>query len=434
MLLSALLLAPLASGQQTSPSVTLEEALRTARERQPQLRQARSATEVARAAAAEARAPLLPQASLSASYERTTANFFQRPGMLPPSVTRPSPSATASWKTFNFFNGGATVNQLIWDFDQTADRWRAAKVRTDAQKESERTVASQVALSVRSAYFAAWTDKSLVGVAQETLRNFQRHLLQTEGFVQAGTAPEIDLAQARANVATAKAQLIAAENAYLTAKAQLSLAVGWKRGLDYDVTPPVFDAVEGEDAPVETLEAEALARRPELAALRRQVDAQHLTVRAIQGAYAPTLAGSVSATTGGITVKDLGWNVAAGVSLSWQVFQGGLTRAQVQGASATASQLEAQFDQEHLQVRFELEQARLAILAAKATLRAQQDAVLNARERLRLAQGRYSMGVGSGIELGDAQVALSNAEAQWVQAQGQLFIARAQLLFALGHG
>ncbi len=57
---------------------------------------------------------------------------------------------------------------------------------------------------------------------------------------------------------------------------------------------------------------------------------------------------------------------------------------------------------------------------------------MNARLRLKLAEGRYEAGVGSAIELGDAQVALTHAGAQRVQAQFNLSTARAQLLAALG--
>ncbi len=421
-----------AKAQQPPRIVTLEQALSTAHRLQPQLWQARAATEGAQAVAAQARAPLFPQALVGFGYERTTANFTSRPGSIPSSAGGPSASAPTSWKTFDFFSGSAAVNQLIWDFNQTTGRWHAAQSRAEAQRESERAVMLQVALLVRSAYFAARADKALVGVARETLQNLEKHLAQTEGFVAAGTAPEIDLAQARANLATGRSQLVAAENAYFTAKAQLNQAVGWDLGLDYEVADQALGPVEGEDAPLEDLVKAALEARPELASLQRQVDAQLLTVRALKAAYAPTFAGSLSFTQGGPALGSLAWNAAAGVSMSWTIFQGGLPQAQVREAEATASQLSAQLDLERLQVRLELEQARLAVRAAQASLDAQRDAVVNARERLRLAEGRYEAGAGSGIELSDAQVALTNAEAQQVQADGQLATARSQLLHALG--
>ena len=83
-------------------------------------------------------------------------------------------------------------------------------------------------------------------------------------------------------------------------------------------------------------------------------------------------------------------------------------------------------------VRLDVDQARLAVRASKAALAASGDAVTNARERLKLAEGRYQAGVGNAIELGDSQVALTSALAQQVQADQKLAAARAQLLRALG--
>ena len=87
---------------------------------------------------------------------------------------------------------------------------------------------------------------------------------------------------------------------------------------------------------------------------------------------------------------------------------------------------------EQLQVRFDVEQAQATLLGNKESVVAAQDAVDNAREQLRLAEGRYQAGVGTIIELSDAQVQLTNAAAQLVQAQYNLSTARARLLAALG--
>jgi outer membrane protein len=67
-----------------------------------------------------------------------------------------------------------------------------------------------------------------------------------------------------------------------------------------------------------------------------------------------------------------------------------------------------------------------------SSLAAARDALTNAREQLRLAEGRYQVGVGSIIELSDAQVAATAAAAQQVQADYNVSAARAQLLRALG--
>jgi outer membrane protein len=213
-------LAPPPQGTEASgkPVLTLAEAERSARERQPQLQQARSLSDAASARADEARAPLLPQVTGSAAYERTTGNFASRPGQLPSSV---STRATSSWTTFDYFNFGLTASQLVYDFGQTSGRWRAAQASAGAQRQSEHGTEMQVLLTVRSAFFNARAQRDLVIVARDTLANQEAHLRQVEGFVRAGTRPEIDLLQARTDRANAQVALINAQNSYATARAQL---------------------------------------------------------------------------------------------------------------------------------------------------------------------------------------------------------------------
>jgi outer membrane protein len=104
----------------------------------------------------------------------------------------------------------------------------------------------------------------------------------------------------------------------------------------------------------------------------------------------------------------------------------------VREAEANEAQVVAQFDLVREQLRLEVQQTRLSVRAARASLGAVQEALANARLRLRLAEARYQTGVGSAIELGDAQVAVTAAAVQAVQAEQRLSTARAQLLKALG--
>ena len=122
----------------------------------------------------------------------------------------------------------------------------------------------------------------------------------------------------------------------------------------------------------------------------------------------------------------------AGVSLTWQLFQGGFTSAQVRESEANIVNAVAQLDALRQQVHVDVQQARLAIRAGKATLSSAQQALVAARDVLAQAEARYQNGAGSVIELGDAQVATVQAGAQVVQAEFQLATARAQLVRALG--
>jgi outer membrane protein len=412
------------------PVLTLEQALATAREHQPQVAAAAAAACAAAARVDEAHAPLLPQISGLGTYQRATANFVSRPGSLPRQLG--TSSGSESIESFGYFNAGLNLNYLLFDFGQTRARWRAAAASYDSQRDSQRTTESVVLFDVRTAFFQARANRELVAVARDTLANQRKHLDQTQGFVEVGTQAPIALAQEKTAVSNAQVQLINAENGYDTAKAQLNQAMGIETPDDYDVADEAFPAVPLEDGSPAALFAEALKARPEIASLADQVRAQELTVEALRGGYRPSLGLNSGATDAGAKVNGLTWNLSAALQVSVPIFTGGLTRAQVAEGEANLAAARSQVAIERLQVQVEIEQARLAVRAAKSSLAASADALENAQDQLHLAEGRYETGVGSIIELGDAQVALTSAAQQKVQAEYGLFQARAQLVKALG--
>jgi outer membrane protein len=140
--------------------------------------------------------------------------------------------------------------------------------------------------------------------------------------------------------------------------------------------------------------------------------------------------GSISEQGTNIAELDRTWSV--GLLASWPIFQGGYTAGLVRQAEGNLAGIDAQRSLEELQIRLDVDSAQLAVRAGKATIGSAEDAVTNAREQLRLAEQRYATGVGSIIELDDAQVAYTTAAAQLVQARYSLASARAQFLAAMG--
>jgi outer membrane protein len=417
------------SPSSSNRTLSLAEAERIALAQHPSVSLARAQTRAAEAAADQAFAPLLPQITATASYQRATGNFVQRPGVLPTNVAA---ARAPDFDMFSLWNFGLTATELIWDFGKTTGNYRSARAGAESKKESEQTTALDVLQATRSTYFQAWAQRALVSVANENLVNMDRHLEQVNGFVTAGSRPEIDLAQTRADRANAALQLANARAGYETAKAQLARAIGLDREVDFEVENHALPAEEGEDLPVERLLRTAVTARPELRALERQAESQRLAVRAAQGAYGPSLGANANATEAGTDLSRLTWNVGVGATLTWQIFQGGLTMATVRAAEANEAATRAQLAQVKQQVRLELTQASLNLQAAKVSVATAKEAELNARERLRLAEGRYQAGAGSIIELQDAQVAETSAAAQVVQAEFSLSLARASLRRAMG--
>jgi outer membrane protein len=417
-----------AQTEQPRRVLTLEAAERAALEAQPQLRVSRAQTAQAQAVAEQARSPLLPQVTGEAQYSHQWGAFRQ-PGFAGTGGTTLSTGLSNQFDTWSF---GVSASQLIYDFGQTSEKYVAARATAAAQRYQEQVTRLNIVSSVRQAYFVARANKELVDVAQETLDNQKRHLVQVQAFVQVGTQPEIALAQQRAAVANAQVQVISTQNGYDTSKAQLNEAAGLVGGTAYDVLDDQEPPVEDEDQPLEQLVAKAFAARPELASLFKQEDAQRATIRSAKGGFGPALAANGAASESGLSLDSLGPNINVGVTLTWPLFQGGLTLATVRSAEANLTNVLAQRDLVQLQIQLAVNTAQLAVRAAKATIGAADEAATNAREQLRLAEQRYSTGVGSIIELDDAQVAYSSAAAQAVQARYNLASARAQLLAALG--
>jgi outer membrane protein len=269
-------------------------------------------------------------------------------------------------------------------------------------------------------------------VADKTLANQEKHLAQIQAFVEVGTRPEIDLAQARTDVANARVALLRAQHGFATAKENLKLVMGVAEAHDYDVSDSVMPELPEELLPTTELVQRANQWRPELAALSRQLHAQSLRTRAAKGRLGPAINLNGSLSKAGIELGDLRTNTFVGLSASWNLLQSGTALATIREQSANQIALEADLIGLEQRVRVELEQARLTIEAAKAALTASDEALESARARLGLAEGRYEAGVGNAIELGDAQLALTGAAAQRVQMEYNLAIARAQLLAALG--
>ena len=415
-----------ATDPSTPPVLTLSQAVDTALRRQPSVRQARATTDAAEGRTEQARAAYLPQLNGNASYLRTTSNFAPRPGSNP--TLQPG---RRSWATYDFFNFGVTANQLIYDFGQTGGRWRAAEANHEAAQAQEQSTEQQVVFGVRRAYYQALAQGDLVRVARENLDNQEKHLKQTEGLVKVGMRPDIDLARVRTDLANARLGLITAENGVELAKALLAQAMGVQPA-PFTLQMEEVAAVAGEDGPAAPLVDAALAARPEVASLQRARRAQEASITALRGAYGPSLSATANASEAGTGLDKLVPNWAVGAVLTWPFLQGGLTRGQLHEAHANLANIDAQVDALRLQVGIDVHQAQLAVRGAKAGGVAAEEAVVNAREQLRLAEGRYAGGLGNAIELSDAQVAFTDAAAQAVQARYNLATARAQLATALG--
>jgi outer membrane protein len=429
--------------QSAAPStrvVTLQQAIETARTNAPAVQLAQAQVQVSDATRLRQESLLLPSLTGTANYSRTQANVIPRPGttniprMNADGTTAPSVGGVNAPHRNTFYNSfqfGVTASMLLYDFNGALNKFRSAKEAREAARDRAKATQLTSDLNVRSAFFQARVTRALVDVAKETLANNQRHLDQIQAFVTVGTRPEIDLAQARTDYANARVQLVQADNDYAIAKATLLRYMGVEGSLDFEVADEQIAPVQDEGGELDLLLRKALQDRPDVTALTRDLKSYELQENGAKSGFAPAITGTTSFTAGGIELGDLRYNVAAGVGVTWPLLSGSVI-ADLREARANRAVTQANIADIHLSVRLQIEQARLGLVASIAANEAANEALENARVRHRLAEGRYQAGVGNVIELGDAQVALTTAESQAVQAENNISTARAQLLSALG--
>jgi outer membrane protein len=414
------------------PALSLAQAEQNALRYQPAVRQAEGQTEAAVGRVEEARAGYLPQVSASATY------YLVRSGALTTVTTTsgmplPTQSATSGGSLqYGLWSAGVTGSQLIFDFNATADRWHSAAANRDAARSNEDVSRLQALLNVRRAYFTARAQRELARVAEEAVANQQKHLDQIVEMVRAGMKSQIDLATQRTALANARVQAVTAENSYAADLALLNQTMGLPSESVFELTDTEMRAVPGEDGEERPMIEGAIKARPEVASIEEQRRAQQLLVASTRGNYFPAVSAVAGATDVGSSSARLSPSWYVGLTASWALLQGGLTTGQLREANGTLAALAAQTDSVRLQVSIDVVQGRLAVRGAKSSIGGAEEALTNAREQLRLAEARYQTGQGSIIELADAQVAYTTAEAQEVSARYSLASARAQLLTAMG--
>ena len=181
------------------------------------------------------------------------------------------------------------------------------------------------------------------------------------------------------------------------------------------------------------LVSDARKHRPEIVALDKQIIAAQESLIAAKDERHPTLSGTAAVSyipqTGNWSPQP-SWT--AGLTLSWLVWDGGKSYADQHVAHANELNAVAQRDELLLTLTSALESARAQIETNRAAVQAANEGVTAARAELHLAEERYKQGLGSQIELADAQTAVTTAEGNLVNAEWQLANAWTTLRRQLG--
>ncbi|MEO7734876.1 MAG: TolC family protein, partial [Kofleriaceae bacterium] len=317
---------------------------------------------------------------------------------------------------------GASASWTITDFGRTSLAIRAAELNADATAAGLGTTTLDVRTNVETAYLEAVARRRLVQVAEATVKSEDTHLDQARRFVAAGAKDPIEVAQAQSRDANAKSALAQAQSTEAIVLANLRSAIGWVEPAHAPVVSANFPAPSEADPPaLAALVETARKQRPEIVQLDKLLQAADASVSAAHAERRPTLSATADAQW---SPSSTDWNPepswSAGLALRWRLFDGGQSAADVRIANANMTVASAQRDALLVSLTSQLDSSRSQIVANRANVLASTEAVTAARAQLQLAEARYAQGLGSQIELADAQTAVTTAEGNLVTADFQL--------------
>jgi outer membrane protein len=403
---------------QPPTSLTIEQAREIALRNHPRIQSAGLIAEAVNATVTQARAPYYPTV-----YGNLTGAGAQ-------SGTTLSAGALTTSSLYSRAASGIAVGQMVTDFGRTASLVATAKLRAGAQARNIVNTRAQVLLEVSQAYYQALAADSVLKAAQAAVDNRSLTLRQVRALAASLIKSTLDVSFAEVALSEAELQLYRAENDVQSGRARLAAALGFEASASFDLTDVGLPPLGSEP---ESLIAQAMKNRPDLAGLNFNRDAAYRFAEAEKRLSYPSI--SALGTAGVLPAHDdrlHGTYSAAGVNLNIPILNGGLFAARRTEAELRAKA--AASDVQDLAVLIARD-VRLAWLEANTAFRrldVTARLVAETAQALRLAQLRYDNGLGSIVELNQAQFSQTSAQIEAASAKYEYLSRRSALDYAIG--
>lgn len=416
--------------------LTLQRAIEVALTHHPALLAAQSRVDAAQEEVGVARAGLLPHLTGAASYLRATNNGIGDTAYLPaPGVTRNVAEGHGANKlglsnTFDSYLGSLGAYQFLLDFGRRRGFVSQRNAEADAERARLQLIELDLVFQVTKAYFDLLAAKEKVRVFEKAIEQRTQQLHRAQLKARAGLVSEIDPYTAQAELARAQLSLTDARNAVATTKVVLDNAMGiGLAGAEYTQADPLTR--EGVSGSLETYLERALAQRPDLRMLEDQARAAGAEIKQYQSDYWPTLGAA-----GGINVRGQtatpGTNYYAGVVITWPLFNGFLTEHELAAARFRQDAVRQSIEDLRQRIVLEVKSAFLNCQASLQRIEWADRSLTASRAELAVAEKRYASGLGSIIELTEAERRFTEDEATLVQALADLSIDKGMLARNIG--
>jgi len=406
--------------------LSLVDALNTALAQNAAILKAKNDLEASQGVVMQTRAVALPQVQASGKYADNEITLV--------------PSVPYFAQPHQNWNAGIQIVQSIYEGGKLRAALKAATATRQQAVAQYDTAVADALLSVRLAYYDVLLAAQQIVVHEASVNLLQKELEDQQHRLDAGTVPKFNVLRADVAVANERPNLIHARNQYRITKNNLANLLGYNlprdvwENLPLDLTDN-FDTAPWNVVLPDAIQ-QALARRTELIALRKQVELQDLNIINAKSGYKPTVqlfAGynfmnNSFATDVGNELD--GWN--AGAQVSWSIFDGLLTRGKIVQARAQFARAKTDLTDQSRQIELAVRTAYSDFIEARETLESQAKVQEEADEALREARARAEAGTGTQLDVLDAQTSLTQARTTQIQAQHDYVAARARLERAIG--
>jgi len=337
------------------------------------------------------------------------------------SVTRVRTAATQGRSAVQqtIYEPSVSLTWLLFDVGGRRGEVSAARDALIAANWTHNATLQNVVARAAAAFFDYSASKALLAAQELTLREAQLNLSAAEERRRVGVATIADVLQARTAVAQARLDLQTVEGNLLTTRGALAASTGYPATLDYDIdTAAVARPIAELAEQVDTLVAAALASRPDLAAAWASYGEARAQARVARSQRLPSLVTSGTAGVSFQSGQERGrgaYNLSLGLRIP--LFNGFAWEYNQQRAEAEADAALARARGLEQQVVFQVFSAYHALRTATVRVGTAEELLASATESAAAARGRYQGGVGTLLELLNAENALAAARAQRIQAR-----------------
>lgn len=300
-----------------------------------------------------------------------------------------------------------------------------AKLATEREQED-------LKLSVIKAYYNALEAKKNIDVNQESVDNYQAHLTNVQQLYSAGSKAKIDVLRSSVELSNAQQDLIKSQNSYEVRLATLRNYINMDR--EEPLTLTTDFAYEKFSPELSEAVAYAYSNRKDLLSDEYVVEQKELAIKAAKAGFLPTvnLSLGLGQSNDFHPGSDSSHNWSAGVGVNWNIFDSGVTKAQVDEAEIARDVAKLNLEKDKETVDLNLRTAYYNMREAEKRFNSTSDAVNQAEEDYYIATEKYRAGEGLMLDIIDAQLALSTAKLNYISAQYDYARYKAEVENAMG--